>query len=103
VSVEVLGPESLQGIRAVITGASSGLGAHAVRRLARSGGCVLAVARRTDRLAGLERELEGSPGRMLPWTADITEDAHARLSRQGWTTILIAPLARALKVANASS
>jgi NAD(P)-dependent dehydrogenase (short-subunit alcohol dehydrogenase family) len=64
--------------RIVITGASSGLGAHAVRHLAGLGASVLAVARRADRLERLAQELEGTPGRVVPFRADVSLDADAR-------------------------
>ncbi len=68
--------------RIVVTGASSGLGAHAVRELARGGANILAVARRLDRLERLVKELEDAPGRVVPIRADVTtpegcEDAMA--------------------------
>jgi len=64
--------------RIVVTGASSGLGAHAVRHLAGLGAHVLAVARRADRLERLARELAGAPGRVIPFRADVSLDADAR-------------------------
>lgn len=68
----------LDGRRIVVTGASSGLGAHTVRHLAGHGAWVLAAARRRDRLDRLEADLEGAPGRVVPFTADVTLDADAR-------------------------
>ncbi|TAK01172.1 MAG: SDR family oxidoreductase [Chloroflexota bacterium] len=69
---------TLAGRRVIVTGASSGLGAHVVRHLVGLGGEVLAVARRADRLEALARELEGAPGRVVPWRADVTVEAEVR-------------------------
>jgi NAD(P)-dependent dehydrogenase (short-subunit alcohol dehydrogenase family) len=60
----------LSGHVAVVTGASSGLGDRFVRVLHTGGASVVAVARRSDRLATLADEL----GRVLPVTADLADD-----------------------------
>ncbi len=48
--------------RAVITGASSGIGAELARELARRGHGLIVVARRADRLADLAREITAEHG-----------------------------------------
>jgi NADP-dependent 3-hydroxy acid dehydrogenase YdfG len=55
---------------AVVTGASSGIGAATVRRLSAEGFTVVAAARRQDRLADLAKETGAVPVR-----CDITDDA----------------------------
>jgi NAD(P)-dependent dehydrogenase (short-subunit alcohol dehydrogenase family) len=67
-----------EGLRVIVTGASSGLGAHVVRHLAGLGAHVVAVARRRDRLDRLAEELAKSPGRVVPFVADVTADGDAR-------------------------
>jgi uncharacterized protein len=59
---------------AVVTGASSGIGAEFARELARRGHPVLAVARRRDRLEALAKE--GAPwgGRIEPLVADLASE-----------------------------
>jgi short-subunit dehydrogenase len=84
----------------VITGASSGIG-EATARLAHARGAhVVLAARREDRLAALEKELEGS----LAVTADVTraEDrrriVEAALERFGRVDVLVNNAGRGLHV-----
>jgi len=74
------------GRRAVVTGASSGLGAEMARVLARAGADVLAVARRRERLEALASECEHLPGRIVPHAADLADgeqvDAIADATRE---------------------
>jgi NAD(P)-dependent dehydrogenase (short-subunit alcohol dehydrogenase family) len=71
---------SLEGRRILVTGASSGLGAHTVRVLASRGAHVAAAARRSARLEALAEELRDTPGRVVPVTGDVTtEDGAATI------------------------
>jgi NADP-dependent 3-hydroxy acid dehydrogenase YdfG len=62
----------IAGKRVIVTGASSGLGAHITRRLASEGASVVAAARRTDRLEVLREELSGVTGSVATVEADVT-------------------------------
>lgn len=59
---------------AVVTGASSGIGAATARRLAVEGFHVVAAARRTDRLEALVKEIVAAGGNACALACDITSD-----------------------------
>jgi NADP-dependent 3-hydroxy acid dehydrogenase YdfG len=62
----------LNGATAVVTGASSDLGAAIAARLIGAGASVLLVGRSRDRLAASSRAHHGNP-RCIPFAADLTE------------------------------
>lgn len=63
----------LDGQVAVVTGASSGLGAHFAETLAQAGAKVAVGARRVDRLAALADKIADADGRALPVELDVTD------------------------------
>jgi NADP-dependent 3-hydroxy acid dehydrogenase YdfG len=67
----------LDGSAALVTGASSGIGAAASRRLAAEGATVAAVARRGDRLRELVASIEAEGGRALAIEADVSDQSQA--------------------------
>lgn len=68
--------ESVKGKTVLISGASSGLGAHFARVFARTGSNVVIAARRADRIAALQKELLtlGAP-KALAVAMDVTDEA----------------------------
>ena len=68
----------LDGTTALITGASSGIGAAAALALAAEGAAVALAARRRDRLEELAARIEGDGGRALVLEVDVTQEAQAR-------------------------
>lgn len=62
----------LTGKTAIVTGASSGLGRHFALTLARHGAKIAVMARRTDLLRALCREIESFDGRAVPIGLDVS-------------------------------
>ena len=59
----------------LVTGASSGIGAAAVRRFAAEGAIVAAAARREERIAALAAELRAAGHEALAVRCDVTDEA----------------------------
>lgn len=68
----------LKGRTALVTGASSGLGANFARALAASGATVVIAARRADRLQTLVADIEASGGKAVAVTMDVADEASIR-------------------------
>ena len=68
----------LDGTVALVTGASSGIGAATARYLANAGATVTIAARRADRLAELADEITKAGGRALIHQTDVTDPIQAR-------------------------
>ncbi|MBV8959518.1 MAG: glucose 1-dehydrogenase [Actinobacteria bacterium] len=85
-----LAPFRLDGRTAIVTGASSGLGARFARVLAAAGADVVLAARRADRIEALAKELDG-----LAVTCDVSDDAQcqalvdATVDRYGRVDVLV--------------
>lgn len=63
--------QTLQGKTALVTGASSGFGAHFSRLLAGQGAHVIAAARRLDRLEGLAQDVRAAGGSIEAAALDV--------------------------------
>jgi NADP-dependent 3-hydroxy acid dehydrogenase YdfG len=68
----------LDGTTALVTGASSGIGAATARALAAAGAAVAVAARRRHRLEKLAEELRGGGSRVLVLESDVTVQSAAR-------------------------
>jgi NAD(P)-dependent dehydrogenase (short-subunit alcohol dehydrogenase family) len=71
-------PFDLAGKAAIVTGASSGLGRHFARTLARAGAKVALAARRVDPLGELARQIEAFDERAIPIALDVTKSESVR-------------------------
>jgi NADP-dependent 3-hydroxy acid dehydrogenase YdfG len=70
--------DRLNGTVALVTGASSGIGAAAAVALAEQGAAVALVARRADRLDALADKIRGAGGTALVLAGDVTVEEQAR-------------------------
>ncbi|GAA3870587.1 SDR family oxidoreductase [Saccharothrix violaceirubra] len=66
---------------AVVTGASSGIGAETARTLARAGARVALLARRAERVAELADEITAEGGQAVAVAADVTDDLAVAVDR----------------------
>lgn len=71
--MSVLNAFSLAGKTVLLTGASSGIGAHLARTAARAGARVVLAARRLERLGQLAEAIQGEGGQALAVALDVTE------------------------------
>src|SRR6476659_4504332 len=65
--------KTLTGTVALVTGASSGIGAATARALAAEGAAVALLARRADRLDELKADIDATGGTALTTPADVTD------------------------------
>jgi short-subunit dehydrogenase len=69
----------LSGLRVLLTGASSGIGFSLAKELTLGGACVLATARRLDRLEQLIEQTRHHPGKLHILDGDLTSSTHRQL------------------------
>ena len=68
----------LEGTAALVTGASSGIGAATAETLAQAGARVALVARRKDRLEGVSARIADAGGQSLVIEADVSDEQQIR-------------------------
>jgi NADP-dependent 3-hydroxy acid dehydrogenase YdfG len=78
----VLQEKILTGRVAVVTGASSGIGEATSKRLAALGASVAVLARRTDRLDALVKDIRNDGGTAIAITVDVTDAESVKLAAQ---------------------
>ena len=69
---------TLEGRRALVTGASSGLGRHFAGTLADAGATVIVAARSVDKLAATVAQIEAAGGRAWALRLDVTDPASVK-------------------------
>ena len=69
---------SLEGRKALITGASSGIGAATAEALAAAGATVALGARRKERLDDLVKTIESAGGTARAYEVDVSDEGQAR-------------------------
>lgn len=67
--------QRLDGRTCLITGASSGLGAHFARLVSRAGARVVVAARRVERVQALADDIRAAGGEALPVAMDVSDEA----------------------------
>jgi len=86
----------MQGKVALVTGASSGIGAALAKELSRQGATLVLLARRHERIAALAEELGAAEDRAMAIPADVTRDddlpraVAAALARYGRLDVAVA-------------
>jgi NAD(P)-dependent dehydrogenase (short-subunit alcohol dehydrogenase family) len=92
-------PLDLRGKRILLTGASSGIGEVAARKLAAEGASVIAVARRERLLAEVVDQITASGGNATAMTADLSnlDEVDALLAAVGPVDVLINNAARSIR------
>ena len=73
---------SFEGVNAIVTGASSGIGRIFARRLADKGASVVLVARREQELLAVQEEIEAAGGSALVLPCDVTDRAQVESTVQ---------------------